>query len=48
MMLEIYGTWSLTEVMEIAGIDYSTQMHELAEAIGDGCGSSGVMACEEF
>lgn len=35
MMLEIYGTWSLTEVMEIAGIDYSTQMHELAEAIGD-------------
>jgi hypothetical protein len=35
MMLEEYGTYPLTEVVEIAGIDYSTQMHELAEAIGD-------------
>jgi len=35
MMLETYGEYPLTEVVEIAGIDYSTQMHELAEAIGD-------------
>jgi site-specific DNA recombinase len=35
MMLEEYGPYLLTEVTEIAGIDYSTQMHELAEAIGD-------------
>ena len=35
MMLETYGPCPLTEVIEIAGIDYSTQMHELAEAIGD-------------
>jgi len=34
MMLETYGTFPLTEVVEIAGVDYSTQMHELAEAIG--------------
>ena len=35
MLLDTYGTWPLTEITEIAGIDYSTQMHELAEAIGD-------------
>jgi site-specific DNA recombinase len=35
LMLETYGEYPLTEVVEIAGIDYSTQMHELAEAIGD-------------
>lgn len=35
MALETYGPYPLTLVMEIAGIDYSTQMHEIAEAIGD-------------
>jgi site-specific DNA recombinase len=34
-MLETYGAWQLVKVVELAGIDYSTQMHELAEAIGD-------------
>lgn len=33
-VLEEYGDEELTEVEEIAGVDYSTQMHELAEAIG--------------
>jgi site-specific DNA recombinase len=35
MMLETYGSRQIIEVVEIVGIDYSTQMHELAEAIGD-------------
>jgi site-specific DNA recombinase len=35
MMLETYGRRQIIDVVEIAGIDYSTQIHELAEAIGD-------------
>lgn len=34
-LLEKIGNEPITETVEIAGIDYSTQMHELAEAIGD-------------
>jgi site-specific DNA recombinase len=35
MMLDEFGDIPVTEVTEIAGVDHSTQMHELAEAIGD-------------